>query len=426
MRYLLFLFIPFTLFSQEILFWHAFDGYLEEVFTEIVETYNQSNDGTIKLIKKKSYQTLVDEGFETKTPPHILQVSEVPTLSAMLKKGMFVSVESLMKVHSFPFNKDDFIDVAKRFYSSPSNEMFSLPWNASTGILFYNKEAFKKAGLDPEKVPKTWEELLPLFEPLKNAGYTAFTTAWPAAYHLEHQACLHNIPFATLRNGFDGIASRLVFNSEKMVHHLQSVFEWQKRGYFAYYGRFSEEPEKQFTCGNCAILLQGANRYGNLKKSAVFDIGVSTLPYWHSKAEKPYSLNIGGSSFWVFEGFSDSEYESIAKFLSYLSKPEVQALWHQKTGYLPISKSAFESTQKLDFYKENPSVYIAVEEVLLRPIGDYSSGVRLGDYLTIRNLIIDKLELCFNGTLTPQEALDQAVTEGNKLLDQFEFHERNI
>jgi sn-glycerol 3-phosphate transport system substrate-binding protein len=298
--------------------------------------------------------------------------------------------------------------------------MLSFPWNASTGIVFYNKDAFAKAGLDTEKAPKTWEEMEKACQKLVAAGYKGFTTSWPAGYHLEHFSCWHNLPLATLGNGFDGLATRFVFNSPERVFHLSKLAEWQKSGVFHYAGRFGNEPEALFTSGKCAILMQGANRLPLLKSQAQFPIGVGFMPYWTSIVQKPYNLNIGGASFWVMSGFSQEEYRGIVQFFEYLSATEIQAFWHQKTGYLPITDAAYYLTKKKGFYKDNLAAEIAVLEVMASKPTPYTRGIRVGNYVEIRDMIIDNLEKAFSGELAPKAALDNAVDKGNQMLESFE------
>jgi sn-glycerol 3-phosphate transport system substrate-binding protein len=298
--------------------------------------------------------------------------------------------------------------------------MFSLPWNASTGIMFYNKDAFKEAGLDPEHPPKTWLELEQAGVQLVNAGYTGFVTAWPAAYHLEHVCSWHNLPFATYENGFCGLGARLNFNGPYEIRHLSKLVQWQKEGIFSYQGRFTNEPEQFFTNGKCAILLQGANRFPMLKKALAHPIGVGFMPYWPDVPGAPYRLNIGGSSFWAISGFEEELYRGIAHFFAYLSLPEVQAYWHQQTGYLPITEAAYYLSKKKGFYEKNPAAEIAVLEVMNQKRTPYTKGIRLGNYPVIRDKIIDYLEKALKGEMTPKEALDKAVEEGNFLLEKFE------
>jgi sn-glycerol 3-phosphate transport system substrate-binding protein len=410
--------------GTDIVFWHAFEGFLYEKFAEVVDDFNHQSKGyRIQLVYSGNYKETFDKGvkaFEEGNPPHILQVYEVATQTMMLKPEMFIPADGLLSKFFKKFDTAVYIDAVRDFYSTAEGKMYSLPWNASTGILFFNKAYFKEAGLDPEKPPKTWEEMEEMGMKLVNAGYKGFTTAWPAAYHLEHVCSWHNLPFATEANGFLGLSARLCFNGPYQIRHLDKLTEWQKNGIFSYQGRFNTEPEKFFTDGRAAILFQGSNRYPMLKKAMAHPIGVGFMPFWKDIQGAPYRLNIGGSSFWALNGFDDDVYRGIAQFFSYLSLPEVQAYWHQQTGYLPITESAYYLSKKKGFYEQNPAAEIAVLEVMNQKISPYTKGIRLGNYTLVRDRIIDYLEKAFIGELTPREALDCAVRDGNAILEEFE------
>lgn len=421
---LLFLFSHSFLLGKEIVFWHAFEGFLKDIFQEVVEDFNhQSGAYQIRLVQKGNYTEVFNRGveaFERGDPPHILQVFEVATETMMMKPEIFYSVEELMRRFFKKFDSAVYIDTVREFYSTPDHKMYSLPWNASTGIMFYNKDAFKKAGLDPNKPPSTWPEMEQAGLKLVNAGYKGFVTAWPAAYHLEYTTAIHNLPFATLDNGFKGPGARLIFNGPTTERHLDNLVSWERMGIFQYLGRFTMEPEKFFAEGKCGIIMQGANRYSILKKMTAAPIGVGFIPYYPDVTKSPFALPIGGSSFWAMAGFDEEIYRGIAQFFNYLSSPEVQAYWHQKTGYLPITEAAYYLSKKKGFYEENPAAEIAVLEVMQRPSTPYTRGIRLGGYTVVREKIIDYLEKAFKGEISPKEALDRAISDGNSLLSDFE------
>ncbi len=410
--------------GADIQLWHGFDGPLEKIFCEIVDDFNH-HSGSYKIVpvKKGNYLEVVEKGleaFKTQEHPQILQVYEVATLSMMHMPKLFVPVDELMSSYNKKFDPDVYIDAVRSFYSTASGKMVSFPWNASTGVVFYNKEAFAKAGLDPEKLPETWEELEKACTKLIACGYKGFTTAWPAAYHLELISSWHNLPFCTRGNGFDGLSTRFVFNNPDTISHLSKLVEWKKNGMFTYAGRLSDAAEKLFTDQQCAILMQGANRLPLLKQKSSFPIGVGYFPYWSSIAHKPFNLPIGGSSFWVMSGFTEEEYRGIAQFFEYLSSTGIQAYWHQKTGYLPITDAAYHLTKKKGFYKNNPAAEIPVLEVMSSPPTPYTHGIRVGNYMQIREMIVDHLEKVFAEELTPKQALDSAVKKGDTFLETFE------
>ncbi|MCH9613749.1 MAG: sn-glycerol-3-phosphate-binding periplasmic protein UgpB [Chlamydiia bacterium] len=372
--------------------WHGLEGFLEEKFNDVIDDFNKSQtEHVVQVQKIGNYQEVVEEGMKTDSPPNLLQVYEVATLDMMERPDLYTPVYQII-----PHETDSYVPIVRGFYSK-NDEMFSLPWNASTGIMYYNKTLFDEKGLEP---PKTWADMRDVLAKLDRP----FTTAWPAAYHLEHLSGLHNIPFATNGNGMDG-SGELVFNSTFHVDHLENIVQMQKEGLFTYTGRFADG-ERAFGSGEVAILLQGANRLGLIKRLADFEIGVAPLPYYDSVVETPYNVSIGGASFWVTKNE-----DGVAELLTYLGSSEVQAKWHQVTGYLPISSAAAKSAT-------TKAGKVAVEQVLHRPSSTFTRGIRLPNYMQIRENIMHHLEMIFSYKETPQEGLDLAVCEGNKLLDR--------
>jgi len=286
-------------------------------------------------------------------------------------------------------------------------------------VFFYNKDMFEKAGLDPNKPPKTWEEVVLDAAKLKASGQScAFTTGWQSWVQLETFSAWHNVEFASKNNGFGGLDARLKFNSPLHVRHIQNLANWAKQGFFTYAGRKSE-PEATFYSGQCGMLTSSSAAYGNIAKNAKFKFGVSTLPYYPDVKGAPQNTIIGGASLWVMNGKSKAEYKGVAKFFKFLSKPEVQAKWHQETGYLPITKAAYELTKESGFYQSHPGTDVSVQQMIVKTT-DKSRGIRLGNFLQIRNVIDEELENVWNGKKTAKQALDDAVARGDQLLERFQ------
>ena len=144
------------------------------------------------------------------------------------------------------------------------------------------------------------------------------------------------------------------------------------------------------------------------------------MPYWPDVPGAPQNSIIGGATPWVLKGRSDAEYKGAAKFFAYLSRPGLQAWWHQNTGYVPITRKAYDLSRAQGFYDRNPGTDIAVEQLTLNPPTENSRGLRLGSFLLIRDVIEDELEQAFSGRKSAKSALDSAVKRGNELLRQFE------
>jgi sn-glycerol 3-phosphate transport system substrate-binding protein len=306
------------------------------------------------------------------------------------------------------------------YYTTADGKMLSLPFNSSTPVFYYNVEAFQKAGLDPDKPPKTWPEVAEYARKLVKAGYAGgFSTAWISWIQMENFSAWHNVPFGTLANGFEGLGTEFVFNSPLHVKHIQALADWQKEKIFVYGGRRNTGNAK-FGSGEVAMYTESSAGYAGFKKTCKFPFRTSMLPYWPDVKGAPQNTIIGGASLWVMQGHSAEEYKGVAAFFSYLSKPEVQADWHQFTGYLPITMAAYEYTKKQGFYKENPDMETALKQMTLHKPTPNSKGLRFGNFVQMRDIMYDTLEAIFAGDMTAQQGLDDAVTKGNRLLRKFE------
>jgi sn-glycerol 3-phosphate transport system substrate-binding protein len=339
----------------------------------------------------------------------------------MAAQGVVKPVYKVMQEAGEKFDPTGYMPAVASYYTDTSGHMLSMPFNSSTTVFYYNRDAFKKAGLDADRPPKTWEEAGLAAAKIKATAATscAFTTAWQSWVQLESMSAWHNVPFATKENGFGGMDARLAYNNPVLVKHIDMLGQWAKDGRFSYAGR-TTEPEAKFYSGECAMLTTSSAAYANIKRNAKFDFAISYLPYHADVAGAPQNTIIGGASLWVFEGKSKDEYKGIAKFFTFMSSPQIQAAWHQATGYVPITKAAYELTKSQGFYEENPGTQIAIEQLLLKNPTRVSKGLRLGNYVQIRTINDEELESVWSGKKSAKEALDAAVSRGNEELRKFE------
>jgi sn-glycerol 3-phosphate transport system substrate-binding protein len=236
---------------------------------------------------------------------------------------------------------------------------------------------------------------------------------------VENFAAFHNLPIATKSNGMAGLDAVLIFNNPLTARHVAQLAEWQKTKVFDYSGR-NTTAEPRFQNGECAIFIGSSGTRADIRANAKFEVGYGMLPYWPDVQGAPQNSIIGGATLWVLHDRPREEYKGVAKFFGFLSRPEIQAAWHQSTGYLPITRAAYDLTRAQGFYDRNPGTAISIEEITLHPPTENSRGLRLGSFVLIRDVIDDELEQAFAGKKSAQAALDSAVERGNKLLRQFE------
>ncbi len=409
--------------ATEIHWWHAFTGRLGELLAEQVEKYNASqSDYMVVASNKGNYSETLNAGiaaFRAKEHPTLLQVFEVGTATMMAAEGAVKPVYEVMAESEKNFDPSVYLAAVAGYYTTTDGKMLSLPYNSSTPVLYINKDALKDAGMDPESKPKIWDEVETILKTLKEKGHACpLTTAWQSWVHLENFSAYHNIPFASLDNGFAGTKTELAFNGELQVKHIGRMGEWAKEGLFIYSGRRNEGGAR-FRSGECALFTESSAGYAGVKKEAKFDFSIVNLPYW-SEGEAPQNTIIGGASLWILAGKSEEEYKAAADFLNFLSSSEIQAKWHQDTGYMPITMAAYELTKEQGFYQENPGTDIAIIQMTGKAPTGNSKGLRLGNFDQIRGIIDEELEAVWNGNKSAQEALDSAVERGNQLLRRFE------
>ena len=448
--------------------WFAHGGRLGEKVQEIVANFNSSqNEYKVVATYKGNYADTMMAGiaaFRAKIPPHILQVYEVGTATMMAAKGAIKPVYEVMAGSGLPFDPKAYLPTVTGYYTTQEGKMLSMPFNSSTPVLWYNKEAFKRAGLDPNKPPKTWPEVAeyakkivaayadqatkiePIVKALKEAKVASekaemkdqaakiseilddtqrnviaagFSTAWISWIHMENFSAWHNIPFGTKANGFGGMDTNFVFNSPLHAKHIQHMADWQKEKIFVYGGR-RNIGNALFSSGQVAMYTESSAGYAGFKKTCKFDFGTSMLPYWPDATGAPQNTIIGGASLWVLEGHSPEEYKGVAAFFNYLSKADVQADWHEFTGYLPITLAAYDLKKKQGFYNQNPQMETALKQMTLNAPTENSRGLRFGNFVQTRAIMYNTLEAIFSGQKTAQQGLDEAANQGNRLLRKFE------
>lgn len=408
----------------EITWWHAMSGELGRQVDKLAADFNASqSEYRIVPSYKGNYTETVTAAifaFRSRSQPAIVQVNEIATATMMAARGAIYPVYELMRDEKEAFSPSAYLPAVTGYYSDSAGNMLSFPFNASTPILYYNKNMFRDAGLDPEVAPKTWPEVGAAASRLREKGAVCgFTTSWPSWINIENFSAFHNLPLATRTNGFDGLDAVLTFNNPVVVRHIAQLAEWQTAKVFDYSGR-GQAAEPRFQNGECGIFVGSSATRADIKANSHFEVGYGMLPYWPDVAGAPQNTIIGGATLWVLRDRPSDEYKGVAKFFAFLSKPEVQAAWHQNTGYLPITRAAFELTRAQGFYDRNPGTSISIEQITLKPPTENSKGIRLGSFVLIRDVIDEELEHAFSGAKSAQAALDSAVERGNRLLRQFE------
>jgi len=415
----------------EIRLWHDLSGAPAVDLDRLIARYNASQkEFRVVSYFQGPYDDVMADDIKirrgTRRSPHIVQVQDGATAD-MMRSGFArplwqLAQESRPKRRQqSPQNADaKYLPAVAAYFSDAEGRLLALPFTAATPVLYYNRDAFRQAQLDPELPPKTWYEAAKTLGVLVESGQSCgLTTAWQSWVLVENMSAWHNQRFATQGNGMASAAgasdARLTFNTRLMVRWISMLSSWNKAGYFTYSGR-KDEAEARFASGECAMLTSSSAAYIRLRKRAGFDLGVAQLPYYDDFDDAPQNTLVGGSALWVLAGASAAQYRGVASFFAYLSRAQVQVEWQERTGGVPLTTAAYELMRKQGFYRSHPEQEVAVRQLLAQPTGD-SGGIRLGGLRFIRGIIDEELESVWNDKKTPLDALNAAVLRGNLLLD---------
>ena len=402
--------------ATELQWWHAMSGANNEVVDQLAKEFNDSQkDYKVVPVFKGTYPETLNAGiaaFRAKQAPAILQVFDAGSGVMMGAEGAIMPAADVLKKAGYDFNKADYLPGIVSYYSKPDGTMLSFPYNSSSPILYYNKDIFKKAGLDADNPPKTWSQVFDAAKKIKSSGAAncGLTSTWLTWIQTENYAAWNNVPYGTNENGLGGTDVKLEFNAAPFVQHFQAIADLAKDGTFRYGGRTSEA-KQLFTSGECGILTESSGGLGDIVKAGI-PYGIGQLPYDEGDG-RPQNTIPGGASLWVFAGKTDQEYKGIGEFFHFLSQTKVQARLHQVSGYLPVTMAAYDETKKSGFYEKNPGMETPILQMMGKPPTANSKGVRLVNLPQVRDIMNEEFEAMLAGKEDAKTALDKAVERGN-------------
>ena len=368
---------------------------------------------------KGGYEDTMTAGiaaFRAKQQPHIIQIFDAGAATIINAPGATIPVADLMQEYGKGFDIEDYIEGVRYFYADSAGKMIGMPFNASTPLLYFNKEAFAKAGIT--NPPATWEEFEEMAPKLKAAGYTALAQSHSPWILSENFHSRHNLQLATGNNGYDSTDVEILYNNDSMKMHWGKMKEWLDNGHYGFYGRAWGDNQDAFVQKKVAMWMGSSGSFGGLKKSTDFEFGTTFLPYWKSVIDEPKGTFIGGAALFAMSGKPDAEYKGVADFFSYMTNPANQVFWHKETGYVPITTAAYDVAKAEGYYNESPDAEVGILQ-LSQPGGEWTKGYRLGYYVQIRDVMYSKFDDIFSGKSSVDDAFAEMEAESNKLLARF-------
>ncbi len=391
-----------------------------DVINEVSKRFNESQQAcSLTPVSKGSYEEALASGiaaFRSGEQPNILQVFDAGAATIINAKGATVPAEDLINNAGYKFDRNAFIEGVRYFYAAPDGKFVGMPFNSSAPIMYINTEALKKAGVE---VPKTWEEFEAIAPKLKEAGYIPLTASQLTWQFTENFFSRHNIQFATNNNGYDSVQdTRLKVTDPNLIMMFEKLKDWADKGYFGYYGAGWADNQKPFDEGKVAFWIGSSGSFGGLQKAAKMEFSADFLPYWQAIDGAGTNTFIGGAALFAMAGKPDAENKCVADFFQFLTSPEVQKYYHQATGYVAITKAAYELAKAEGYYEKTPVAEVGIKQLML-PSGEWSKGYRLGFYPQIRSIMEREYNRIFAGETSVKQAFETIEKEGNDLLTRF-------
>lgn len=397
----------------EVIFWHAMSGELEGALNSLVDDFNASQDDyEVEPVFQGTYEealTKLNTVAGTDDSPAVMQVFEVGT-KFMIDSGHIQPVQEFIDEENFDISiwEENITN-----YYQVDGKQYSMPFNSSTPVLIYNKDAFEEAGLDPEKSPLTYSELQAAAEALTTEtqkGFSILNYGWFFEELLAAQGGL----FVNEENGRAGQATEAVFNSAEGLEVFQLIKDMHDAGTFYNSGQNWDDMRAAFQSGATAMILDSSAGVKGMIDNATFDVGVGYLPVPDDAQRN--GVIIGGASLWMAKDIEQDEKQGAWEFMKFVSSAEAQAQWHVDTGYFAINPAAYDEQIVKDQWTQYPQLKVTVDQLKETQANAATGGALISVFPEARQRVVNAMESLYQGA-DPQEALDKAVAETNQALE---------
>ena len=408
--------------AAKIVWWHAMSGVNGDAINRIVDGYNKSQSAIkVEAVFQGTYDDLLSKlntALASKAAPAIAQVFDIGQ-RYMYDSGEVLPMQAF--IDRDKFDTSDFEPAVINYYKY-QDKLQSMPFNASSAVLFYNKDAFKEVGLDPEKPPKTFSEVNDYAKKLvkKDGGTTVRAGFAPSIYGwlFEQALAVSGSLYADNGNGRDDRATKVVFNNNEG----KAILDWWKAGvdggYFTNPGIDNDGAKAAFNAGKTAMYLESTASLRGHINTAKFQVGVGRFPKPDNAPADGGNI-IGGASLYIMKSRPADEQQAAWDFIKYAMSPAVQAQWQSDTGYYPIRKAAYNEGPSKEWATKYPQFLVAVDQIRSAPQNRKSNGAVLGVFAQSRARTQKMIESVLLGQATSKDALDAAVTEMNAQIDKY-------
>ena len=391
--------------AQEVTLRHGLEGRSLDTLATLVVRFNDEQKGKAKVVLED-----VNGVADKRRLPDMALLDADDGMAFFGTLPRYVPLVQVMKEGGQKFESKRFYPQVADAVDDLTGKIQALPVGLALPVLFYDRDAFRKAGLDPERPPQTWWEVQKAASSLFDAGYKCpLTSSYFSWIHVENLSSQHSEPIVAK----SGRSERLVVNGMVNVKHIALLSSWYKSFYFHYFGP-GNEGDAKFASGECAMLTGESTAFAGFRRTAKFDVGVAPLPYYDDVRDaKPADVLPDGTALWVLPGKKKPEYKVVARFMAFLMRPDIQTEWVRGTGFLPMMPAAMDALREAGVA---PTVVAEAEKRLTMPRQAYDRPRVGAGRNRIRAIIDEEIAFVWQNTKPAKEALDTAVSRANSFL----------
>lgn len=399
-------------------FWHSMGGEVGKAVEHLVEQFNKSRpDIQVEAIYQGSYDESLSKlktALGSGTGPTIVQVYEIGS-RFMIDSRAITPMQTFIDADGFDLGQLEKNILA---YYTFDGRLYSMPFNTSNPILFYNKTMFREAGLDPDHPPKTFGEVKKAAEALSKDGvYGASFAIY--GWFMEQLFAVQGKEYVDNGNGREGLATRSLLASEAGV----TVMNWWKdmidSNVMLNLGRSTADTKSAFIAGQTAMILDSTAALRGIVDTVGdrFEVGTGFLP--RPDGAEDGGVIVGGASLYILNDRPAEEQKAAWEFIKFVVSPEQQAHWHVNSGYFPVTKAAYDQPIVKENMEKFPQFKTAVDQLHQSKLNNATKGAVMGIFPEARQIVEQAMEEIINGAKPVEQALADAGNEISRKLQAY-------
>ena len=403
--------------GTEITFWHAMGGVNGEAMDYLVNKFNEENEYGIKVVSE--YQGSYDDALNKLKSAQLgnmgadlVQVYDIGT-RFMIDSSWIIPMQDFINKDDFKVNLEENIAA----YYTVNDELYSMPFNSSTPILYYNADMFKAAGID--QAPAAFSEIEKDAEALTTKGGAKEVLSMGIyGWFFEQFLCKQGVNYADNGNGREGAATAVEFDSNGGA--LQILKAWKNlydAGIAPNVGRGGDAGLADFSSGKAAMTLGSTAALKQMLEdvNGKFEVGTAYFPATGDNDKG--GVSIGGASLWALENGDEKKAAATWEFVKFLVSAESQAYWNAQTGYFPVTPDAYEEEVFKNNIAEYPQFKTAIDQ--LHDSAPQYAGALLSVFSEARATVETEIENMLNGKQTPEKAVEQMASSINAAIEDY-------